>query len=86
MLACVLPEAVRFVELRCLPVLCRFEVEWLLPPELFFELAKAAPPVNRDNARRAERIVFMPYQWAGQRENRNRISDYWVASRVPRCA
>jgi hypothetical protein len=41
-------------------LLCRLEVEWVLPPELFFELAKAAPPVNRDNVRRAERIVFMP--------------------------
>ncbi len=69
-LLCVLPVPVRFVELRCRPVLCRFEVVRVLPPESFFDFAKAAPPVNRDKARRAERIVFMPYQCATGEENR----------------
>ena len=50
-----LRELVRL--LRWLPELCFFEP--VLPPELSFSAAKAAPPVNNDSARRLERIVFM---------------------------
>jgi hypothetical protein len=34
--------------------------------------AADAPPVSKDNARRLERIVFMPYQWPPHRENRSK--------------
>ena len=67
----------RLTVLRCRPVLLLrlwLVFERLPPLELFLVPAKAAdaPPVSKDNARRLERIVFMPYQWQPKRKNRTK--------------